>query len=47
MTELETNMIQEWRDQSSRFASCENEEMTKVDNQSNEKVKKQNEQTML
>jgi len=47
MIELETNLIQEWRDQSGRFASCENEEMMKADNQNNDKVKKQNEQIVL
>jgi len=44
MTELEINLIQEWRDQSGRFASCENEEIMKADN---DKVTKQNEQIVL
>jgi len=43
MIELETNLIQEWRDQSGRFASCENEETMKAD----DKVTKKNEQTVL
>jgi len=42
MTELETNLIQEWRDQSGRFANCENEEIRKVDKQNNDRVAKQN-----
>ena len=42
MTELETNLIQEWRDQSGRFASSENEEKMKA----NDKVK-QNKQIVL
>jgi len=46
MIELETNLIQEWRDQSGRFASSENEEKMKADNQNNDKVK-QNEQIVL
>ena len=43
MIELETNLIQEWRDQSGKFASCENEEIMKAD----DKVTKQNEQIVL
>jgi len=39
MIELETNLIQEWRDQSGRFASCESKEMMKDDNQNNDKAK--------
>jgi len=40
MKELEMNLIQECRDQSARFASCENEEIMKADNQNNDKVTK-------
>jgi len=39
MIELEINLIQEWRDQSGKFASYENEETMKVD----DKVTNQNE----
>jgi len=43
MTELETSLIQEWRDQSGRFASSKSEEKMRADNQNTGKVK-QNEQ---
>lgn len=39
MIELETSLIQEWRDQTGRFASSENEEKMKADNQNSDKVK--------
>jgi len=40
-------LIQEWRDQSGRFANYENEETRKADNQNNDRVTKQNEHKVL
>jgi len=51
MIELEIRLIQEWRDQSGRFApnrpNHENKETRKVDEQNNDRVAKQNEQAIL
>lgn len=48
MMELETQLIQEWRDQNGRFApsrpNYENEGTRKYDEQNNDRVAKQSEQ---